>query len=250
MKKTLIASLLALTTLSSANADTILGLYVGAQAWNMEAEGGFAQNDSLSNFNFDEETNASFYAALEHPIPLIPNIKVARTSFDTAGLATLDATFTFGDEVFGVDSRLSTDTELSTTDYILYYEILDNDLVSIDIGINGKQIDGDFMVVDLDSNEMSSESFNGILPMAYSRVAVGLPFTGLAIYAEGSYLAIDDNNASDIQAAITYNFVESLAIDMTIQAGYRSTSIEIEDFEDIFADLEFKGVFVGLEFHF
>lgn len=250
MKKLVVACLLASSAVLPVKADTVLGLYVGAQGWNMETEGGFAQNESIANFTFDDKTNTSFYAALEHPIPLLPNIKLIRTTLDTSGNTELDGTFTFGNEVYTVSSRLQTNADLTTTDIILYYELLDNDVVSFDVGINGKQVDGEFRVVDTDTQQSSIESFDGIIPMIYSRIAVGLPLTGLGAYAEGSFLSIDDNTFSDYQVAITYNFIETLAIDMSIQAGYRATRLELDDLDDIYTDLEFKGAFVGLQFHF
>lgn len=234
---------------TAAHADTVLGGYVGAQAWNMGASGGFSQNESLAEFDFDEETNSSFYAALEHPIPFVPNIKIARTTMDTTGNAVIDSQFTFGDEVYLVNSQLDTTVDMTATDYILYYEILDNDVISIDVGISAKEIDGEFVVTDQDGR-MSSESFDGFIPMAYGKVQVGLPFTGLGVYAEGSFLSIDDDSLTDYQVALTYNFMETLALDLTIQAGYRKTALDINDLDDIYADLEFDGAYVGLEFDF
>jgi outer membrane protein len=239
----------ALLTSTHTIADTVLGGYVGVQAWNMSAEGGFSQDESIASFNFEEEANTNFYAALEHPIPLIPNIKLSRTTLDTTGTTVLDGQFTFGDEVYLVNSSLSTEVELTTTDYILYYEILDNDVISIDIGISGKQLDGDIRVVD-ENGRASQESIDTVIPMGYGRVQIGLPFTGLSLYAEGSGLAIDDDSFTDYQVALSYSFVESLALDMSIQAGYRSTEIDINDVDDIYADLTFDGAFIGLAFDF
>lgn len=250
MKKLVAACALTTLVVLPAQADTLFGLYVGAQGWNMKTEGGFAQNAVLANFDFDNDTNTSFYAALEHPIPLLPNIKLVSSTLDTAGVTQLDASFTFANEVYTADSRLQTTANLSTTDIILYYEILDNDLVSFDVGISGKYLDGEFAVVDTDTQQSSMASFEGIVPMVYSRFALGLPLTGLGAYVEGSFLSIDNNTVTDYQAAITYNFIENLAIDMTFQAGYRATSVELEDVDDIYSDLEFKGAFVGLQFHF
>ena len=79
---------------------------------------------------------------------------------------------------------------------------------------------------------------------------VGLPFTGLSAYAEGSYLSFDDHKVSDFQVALTYSFVENLAIDMTLQVGYRDITVDIEDLDDVYADLGYDGVFAGLEIHF
>jgi outer membrane protein len=86
--------------------------------------------------------------------------------------------------------------------------------------------------------------------MAYAKVQLGLPLTGLGLHAEGSFLAIGDHTVSDYQAAITYSFIESLALDMKIQAGYRVMNVEFDDVDDIYADLEFSGAFVGIEFDF
>lgn len=252
MKKTIIT--LALTGVLVAlptQADTLLGLYVGAQAWNMETEGGFANESSLTNFDFEDETKGSFYVALEHFIPLVPNIKLRRTDMDTVGNIVLTSGFTFGDEIFSADSNLMTDVELTTTDFILYYEFFDNDLVSFDFGINGKYIDGTLLVQDVDDASVTAtEEFSGVVPMAYSRLAFGLPFTGWGVYAEGSYLAIDDHTIRDFQAAITYSLLDNIAVDMTFELGYRTVTVELEDLEDIYSNLDFKGVYAGLEVHF
>ncbi len=251
MKKSLLGcAILAATIVAPVQADTLLGAYVGAQAWNMGVEGGFSNDESLTNFSFDDKTNGSFYIALEHPVPLVPNLKVIRTTLDTAGVTTLATSFEFNGELYSANTDLTTDFEMTATDFILYYEILDNDLVSIDVGINGKYIDGIIMVQESSGNRMVSEEFSGVIPMGYARAEVGLPFTGLGLVAEGSFLAIGDHTVSDFQAALTYSFVETLALDMTLQAGYRAMNVELDDVDDIFADLEFSGVFVGLEFDF
>ena len=139
---------------------------------------------------------------------------------------------------------------MTATDFILYYEIFDNDLFSVDIGINGKNVDGTLVVDAPDSGITARQSFSGIVPMGYSRLAFGLPFTGLGVYAEGSYLAIDDSKVSDIEVALTYSFIESLALDLTLQLGYRDTTVELDDLDDTYTDLGFDGIFAGIEFHF
>lgn len=251
MRKTLLGcALVAATIAAPVQADTLLGAYVGAQGWNMAVEGGFSNEESLTDFSFDDQSNGSFYVALEHPIPLIPNIKVSRTTLDTSGVATLATSFTFNDVLYDESTDIGTDFEMSGTDFILYYEILDNDVVSIDVGINGKYIDGIIMVQELEGNRMSTEEFSGVVPMGYAKVALGLPFTGFGVYAEGSFLAVDDDSVSDFQAALTYSFVETLAIDMELQAGYRTMTVDLNDIDGVFADLEFSGVFIGLEFDF
>lgn len=251
MRKSLLGcAMLAAVATAPAQADTLLGAYVGAQGWNMGVEGGFANEESLTEFSYDDQTNSSLYVALEHPVPLIPNLKLVRTTMDTSGFTNLNSQFEFNGELYSANTDVSTDFEMSATDIILYYEILDNDLVSVDIGLNGKYLDGTIVVSESESNRTATEEFSGVIPMAYAKAEVGLPFTGLGVYAEGSFLAIGDHSVSDIQAALTYSFVESLALDMTLQAGYRAVTVELDDIDDFYADLEFNGVFVGLEFDF
>jgi outer membrane protein len=252
MKKNILSiGILGLMTCCSSQADTLLGLYAGAQAWNMETTGGFSDDGTNINFNFKDKTKSSFYVALEHPIPVIPNIKLQRTAMDTNGEVLVDSTFTFGDEIFTANTTAITDVKLTTTDAILYYELFDNDLVSFDLGINAIYIDGELFVIDKnDATNTGREEFSGVVPMAYSRLAIGIPATGFGAFVEGSFLSFDDQTMSDYQAAITYSLMENLAVDLTFQVGYRAVKVDLKDLDGIYSNLEFKGAFAGLEVHF
>ncbi|MDN4504317.1 TIGR04219 family outer membrane beta-barrel protein [Alteromonadaceae bacterium BrNp21-10] len=246
-------SLLAATLMlaNPASADTLLGLYAGAQGWNYATDGGFANNNSLANFAFEDETKSSFYVALEHPVPLVPNIKIRRSDMSNKGNVLLTTDFTFNNETFSSDSNLHTDIDLSSTDYILYYEFFDNDLFSFDFGLNIKDVDGDIYVVDVDDTSTNArEAFSGFIPSIYSRIEAVMPFTGLGFFVEGNYLSIDDHTMYEYQAAVTYSMMDNIAVDMTFQLGYRAFSLQLEDLDDIYTDLQFKGPFAGIEVHF
>ncbi|MEP1448743.1 MAG: TIGR04219 family outer membrane beta-barrel protein [Paraglaciecola sp.] len=252
MKKTALTLGLIVSSASfTVQADTLLGLYVGAQGWNMQTSGGFSSDGTNANFDFEDQTNTNLYAAFEHPVPLIPNIKIQRTVMDTSGETTLNSQYTFGDEVYADNTDVLADVQLTTTDFILYYELFDNDLISFDVGINAKQIEGELLVTEKDNTSTSSrESFSGPVPMVYSRLAIGIPFSGFGAFVEGSFLNIDDHTLSDYQAALTYSLMENLAVDVTFQLGYRAVELELDDLDDIYSNLEFKGVYAGLEVHF
>lgn len=251
MKKGLLAAALGCALMSaSSHADTILGVYVGAQVWQTDTSGGFADSSSTADFSFDDESNTALFIAFEHPVPFIPNVKINRTSLDNTGSTVLTTNFTFDGQLYTANSEVNSDVEIDATDFILYYELFDNDVVSFDLGVNAKYIDGTLGVVDSASNTAGSVEFSGVIPMAYSKVQLGLPFTGLSAYFEGSYLSFDDHEVSDYQAAVQYSFIESIAIDMTLQLGYRNVTVDIEDLDDVYADMEFDGVFAGLELHF
>ncbi len=249
--KTHIAVVLSGLLLSTtSHADTLLGLYGGAQMWAMESEGAFSSDTNLASFTFDDERQGSYYLAFEHFIPLVPNAKLIQTSFDTNGFTDLSSSFTFGGETFASDTRLNTDVEMGMTDHILYYEILDNDLVSIDLGINAKKIDATISVDDTINGISGSQDVTGYIPMVYSKIEFGIPATDWSIFAEGSYLSIDDHSVSDLNAAFEYRIIDSLAVNVALQIGGRAVTIELDDLDNTYTDLEFSGVYAGIEVHF
>jgi outer membrane protein len=252
MKKTTLSlGLIFLGASFTSDADTLLGLYAGAQGWNMQTSGGFSSDGTNADFNFEDQTNSNLYVAFEHPLPLIPNIKVQRTIMDTLGETTLNSQYTFGGEIYAENTDVITDVQLTATDFILYYELFDNDLISFDVGINAKLLDGELLVTQKDDPSNSTrEAFSGPVPMVYSRLAIGLPFTGFGAFVEGSFLSLDDHTLSDYQAALTYSLMENLAVDVTFQVGYRAVELELDDLDNIYSNLEFKGVYAGLEVHF
>jgi outer membrane protein len=231
-------------------ADTLLGVYGGAQMWAMESEGAFSSDTDLASFNFDDERQGSYYVAVEHFIPLLPNVKLIHTTFDTDGATQLSSAFSFGGQNYAVDTQLATDIDMSMTDHVLYYEILDNDLISIDIGLNAKKIDATIVVTDTQNATTSSQDISGYIPMLYSKVEFGIPATDWSIFAEGSYLSIDDHSVSDLNAAFEYRVIDSLALNLALQLGARAVTIELDDLDDTYTDLEFSGVYAGIEVHF
>lgn len=257
MKKHLVAVGLSLAALSPlAQADTVLGIYVGGEAWDASADGSLGNNGEMQQeFNYNDETFGSYYVAVEHPIPLVPNFKVRYTDLDLRGSTVLDENFEFDGNTYPAGTSAFTNAELSHFDYTLYYEILDNDLVSVDLGLSAKQFDGDFEVASADDGVIeditrSTQEVSGFVPLVYGRGEVGLPFTGLSAFAEGNFFALDGSKVNDFQVGIQWEFIDNMAVDMAIRAGYRSMMIELDDVDDIDTDLTVDGPFAGLQVHF
>ncbi|OUS26405.1 hypothetical protein A9Q98_10830 [Thalassotalea sp. 42_200_T64] len=226
MKKTaaLIATAMMLTSTTAA-ADAI-GVYVGAQVWDMATDGSHDVGVFQDEFRYDDETQARYYIELEHPIPFIPNAKIARSELMSQGTETSG----FGD----------TEIDLSYTDYTLYYELFDNDLFAFDFGITAKDLSGD----------IDDDNLDEIVPMLYASAQVGLPLTGLSLFAEGNFLSLDDHTFADYQAGIAYALIDNMVIDVNLSVGYRAVTVDIDDLDGITADLDFDGAFAGVEVHF
>lgn len=166
MKKSVL-SMVALAVLAgpAAMADTIGGVYLGADLHFADAKGSFGQTGNQQNFEFDDKNLSSFYIKLEHPVPLLPNIKLQRNSLTSDGTTTLNRTFEFDNQVFAVGTDVAQDLDLSNIDATFYYEILDNDLVSLDLGVTAKYIDGDITVAS--QGQSATQDLSAVIPMGY-----------------------------------------------------------------------------------
>jgi outer membrane protein len=252
MKKTaLMLSLSGMLITSTVQADSLLGVYIGADAWRTAAEASYANSNQLQNFNLNDKTQSAYYVALEHPIPLLPNIRLQHNQLESYGNTTLNVDFSFSGETFTTGAELANQIDLTNTDYILYYEIVDNDLISLDLGINGKYIDGFVGVADTAANgRNAAQDVSQIIPMLYGSAIVGLPLTGLDVFAQGSFVSYDGSRMYDMQAGVAYALLDNLAIDMRLKLGYRAVNMQIDDIDNLYADIDFTGVFAGVELHF
>lgn len=244
MKKITLAICTALASVS-ASADTILGFDATLGAWKPAYSGAVGVDD----FNVDEftlaEDNVTFIqAALEHPIPLVPNILVAHNSIETNGEAMLSESVTFGDETFLVGSEINGDINLTHTDATLYYEILDN-WVNLDVGLTARMYSGDMSV----TSDFQSEDIelSGVLPMVYGQARFDLPFTGWSIIAQGNGTSYNGDSHTDLTAKVRWDFVP--ALDFAIEAGYRSMTLDVKELDSFQSDLEIKGPYLGLNLH-
>ena len=240
MKKTILAASVAVLMCGSAQADTLLGLYIGGQIWADEASGSFGEGSSNQEvFQLTDDNQGSFYVAFEHPIPLIPNIKIASTTLDTVGGTS------------GSVGSFSADTTLdaSYVDYTLYYEVFDNDLLTFDFGLTARDVDAYMKVSESDVNSSDLDA-SGIIPMAYVSTIVGLPFTGLNIFAEANFISYDDQTIYDAQVGVSYSILDNLAVDFDVTLGYRTVKMELDDLDDFYSDLTYDGLFLGAVVHF
>jgi len=236
MKKFKLPLLFVLTIATgSVNADA-LGLYIGAGSWSHEPTGTFGTIgddiiDVESDLNYKEESDTYFYAAFEHFVPLIPNIRVEAATLGHTGTATnLDFN---GIPVSG-DSSIN----LDTTDAIIYWRLLDN-WVNFDFGLNLRKLDGDFTI---DSEVVSvSET----IPMLYLAAQFDLPFSGFSIGGDINTLSISDVTYQDVRIRAIYEIGV-----IGFEAGYKSTTVELDNISNLNADLEFKGLMLGAFLHF
>ena len=208
-------------TLMAANASAamVLGFGVEADYLAPAATGDFKYNNTSIAFNGATESGYQLGAYLEHPIPLVPNIRLDYTS---------DVTF----------SGSNNNVALKQMDITPYYEILDN-IVDLDIGITAKTISGK-------TKGTTEETFNAVIPMGYVAAAVMLPGTGLSVDGSVKYIALNSDSLTDARVKASWDIVAGLQV----HAGYRYESLKLDKRFDITTNATFKGPFVGLGYKF
>jgi len=241
MKIKQLLCLAALSTPLAVHADT-LSIAVGGGGWNAAPSGSFKKTTDPAEVNvkddlfWDTETQGYFFATLEHPIPIIPNVKLMATKIDQSGSG--DTNFTFDGVTYS--GNVSNDFSIETLDLIAYYEILDN-VVSIDIGLNIRNLKVDYNIIDTTGNTPpNTDSMNETIPMLYALVG-GSPIPDLIISGELSYIAYSGSTISDFTAKVAYttNFF------VGFEAGYRKQKYEFDDVSETDAKLDFDGLFAG-----
>lgn len=231
-------------------ADTIFGLHGSAHLWKPELAGTVGQTDDAfdfsSEFSGSKADSTSLLVAIEHPVPLLPNVQVRATPLTWSGSSD-SASGTLGG-VINFTGEVDAEFDLTSLDGTLYYEVLDN-WVSLDLGLTARQLDG--YVEASDSAGLSDRvDINQIVPMLYGHARFDLPFSGLAAGVRGNVVAYKDNNLADLEAYLHLEVDLIPLFDLGIQGGIRRLSLQVDDIDDWQSDATLEGAYVALTGHF
>jgi len=245
MKKLTLLAALALTAAPFTQADTVLGLYAGVGSWDAGYDGRAGDPSiTLKDLGVKDHKNSYYYVALEHPIPLIPNIKLERTTISAKQTAVVSNTFVIDGTSFTANDTVSSEFDLTHTDATFYYEVLDNWL-NLDVGISARKFDG--FVYAKSSTQSEKVNVDQTLPLLYGKFQFDLPFSGLSVGADVKYVKYSGDKLTDYTAKISYLF--DSVLDLGIEAGYRKMSLTIDE-DDLQANVELKGPYAALIAHF
>lgn len=240
ISRTLLFSLTAMPLVGFAD---VIGFEAGINYWNHsmsgEVKSPLAANDFV-RIDFDDNNDINMFVAIEHPVPFLPNVKLQQNNLQAAGLVPVsDANFQ-NDQAINVRG----DIDLSHTDVILYYEILDN-WVNLDLGLSAKYFNGysRFKYENIIDDEAD---FDDWIPMLYGKAQFDLPLTGLSASAVVEALTFDSNNITDVDLALKYqtNFGLGAAL------GYRAIDVDLKNINSFRSDLKSDGFYLGLNLDF
>lgn len=223
----------------------------GGNVWNASPSGtiqgkkGEVNLDVKDKLGLSSENLTNFFVQFDHPVPVIPNIRVSSTALDFSGNKA--ANFEFLGHDF--DGDLQSKVDLSHTDFTAYYRLLDGitsfiPLVDLraELGLTVRQFNGEFSVTETGTTK--SIDLSTPVPMGYAGLRVGLPM-GFSFGAKVDAIGYSGNSLSDVTVDARYQYNGFPLIKPGITAGYRSFDIKLDDLKDTYGDLSFSGAFFG-----
>ena len=227
----------------------VLGVSVGGGSWQASPEGDIGRTDINleSTLNLDEENNQFVFAAIEHSIPILPNIRLQHSEMEWNGDALVAAGTNLNGNPFVSTEQVAVFLDLTHTDATLYYEILDN-VVDLDLGITARSFDGEASLIG--ATQQEAIDLDAIGPLLYGRVGVDIPLTGLSAHVLANWINVDEFRLIDWAAEIMYEFDLLPALDAGLILGYRSMLVELDELDDLQADASFEGYYFALQLRF
>ncbi|MBD3648277.1 MAG: TIGR04219 family outer membrane beta-barrel protein [Pseudomonadales bacterium] len=223
----------------------VLGAYVGVGYWNSSFGGDVvADVDVEDELDISSDNGAQIYAGIEHPIPVLPNIRVARTNIEDSGTGTLSSTFVYQGETFTATQTVATSVDLTHTDLTLYYEIIDIGM-DVDVGLTARWLDGEVAL------DQAQEEVKGVLPMVYVRGKFYLPMSGLYVGGDINAVSYSESSVSDYSLRVGWETESFLFPEFGIEGGYRRFNIDADaEDTDVDVNLDMDGFFINLTAHF
>lgn len=228
MKKLMLIAALSVTALH-AQAD-VIGVQFGVDRWQSELSGSSTSDSpglQTDNISSSSKGNSLIWAKLEHPIPVLPNLRVSQTNLENKYQN-------------GAGSKNTLDA--SHADLIAYYEVLDS-IIELDIGLGAKKFSGK-LESPLNINQIELDS---TVAVAYLMLAAELPITNLQIGAELQAGQGSDETVNDASLFLRYK----TSIGVGFGAGYRFMQAELEGKDggtSVTTDTDHEGFFLSLLF--
>ncbi len=226
----------------------VIGVTAGVELWQADptlslGDSGFSQPLTLS----DKTANA-FYVAFEHPMPLLPNIALRRQAIDLEGNGVLAGALQLGGQNFSQGTAVNSQIKLSYNDANLYYELLDNDLISLDLGVTARFSKANAVVASATLTANSELSVP--LPMLYWNANVGIPATSLSLFYTGNYINYSDNKFYDARLGLSYELLDATAVSLALKLGVQKFDFVALEQDGQDADFSADGAFLAVEVDF
>ncbi len=208
--------------------------------------------DLEDTLHWESNENIFLKAYIEHPVPMLPNVKVAFTQLSHEGKGEVGNDFIWGGIHIPTLGTIENSLDISKYDLTLYYELLDN-WVEADVGVTLGYIDGNIAVSALTGldpisfSQSESTDFSLFMPTLYGKAKFNIPSTDISLQFEGDVFSYDDTTFYNYEVSARYTFNMGLGI----EAGYKAMHLDSKDLVDgLVADMDFTGPYAAIVWDF
>jgi outer membrane protein len=234
---------LLLLPLTTVQAD-ILGFTAGVEVWQGGVDASAGNTGSRQALTFDDDTRKAFYAAFEHPLPLLPNIAVRQQSAEYKGNTVLAGAMTLAGTSFLAKSSVTNRLSIDYTDATLYYELLDNSVLSVDMGVTARWLRTQTSI------DNAARKATTPVPMLHAKGHLNILSTQTSLFFDGNYGDYSDNTVYDARVGLAYQFVDLPALNFFVKLGVQRSEIDLNNEDSMDLKSVEDGVFCALEFDF
>ena len=236
----------------------VAGVHAGASYWSPSFSGGFDSGDSTigeisleKDLGYEGASATGLYVAIEHPVPMLPNLRIEHTSLSDSSSSTLSRNIEFEGESFTSGSKVNSKFDLTHTDYTGYYEILDGlGWLSADVGMTFRMFDGQIKIADETGATDASLNLDVPVPLLYGKGQFDIPGAPFPIAVGGiiNYLSLGGASIADNRFYVSA--AADLPVEVGAELGYRSFTMEFDDVGDLTSDLSASGWYASATVHF
>jgi len=212
--------------------------------------------DLKNDARLGDKTQPWVKLKLEHPIPVIPNIKLAYMpmKFDGSGVLTRD--INWGGRTYQANADFNLSVKLDRVDTTLYYNLpfiktATAGKLDVEFGLNVRTIMfGATLSGTTVDNEIVSESASITFPIPMGHLAVEIrPINLVSLVGELNYIGYKNNAYYDYVAGLRLSPPVRTPLKPFVEVGYRYEKLKIDE-QDVKTDLKVKGLYglVGVRF--
>jgi outer membrane protein len=225
----------------------MLGVTLNADYSKLSLSGRGGDHQFSQPLQFSDDGWQSGSIAFEHPLPLLPNIALRRQAASWAGNTQLAGNLQLDEYLFASQSTIDNSLDLKSTDLSFYYEVLDNSLLALDLGVTAMVYDVELAVTEPASRMRTA---SGFLPLVYGNLTVQVWGTDTALFWQGHYTDYRDQQWAQTKVGMSYQVLDLTALTFAVKFGWQHQSVKLTDTDQLDLDFQMKGPFLALEADF
>lgn len=226
----------------------MLGVRAGLEYWRAQPEVVAGNTGAAGRWSLEDANGMAWAARFEHPIPLVPNVAARYQQNDFSAQAPLLNSLQLGQVVYSAGQNIWQSQKYQSYDVTAYYELLDNPLLSVDLGLTARQLR---IKSELNTSVVkSSADLSVLLPMFYLDTEVGVWGTDTVVFVKGNYSRYQSDLNYDWQAGIAWRFIDVAMFQAYLRVGWQNNKLAISDRDHLDVQANNSGGFAGLYLDF